>query len=321
MLSCGLPLLELFDQSGQDWTQAPQIFGAVHPELQNPSFEHLGLNNAPLNWTVANTNNGVGTVDTTTAADGQNSFHFYTPAPTDEVLLTSDIFALRYLDGGDAGALVYLDLKMKRGSHNVNSIDIYVDWYDQTLTIVDTETVVSGLNLLATWSSYHYDLPWPGTTPENVTAARLRFHSQPMSGAYDWWIDSLQVQQQITAQRMIATTQTYGLHLPFDSGGGALAPFNLPAVRIPVASQITGSHLLTQHGETMTASVQIWVNATQWPTVADLVTTASMSATDHYDNTGLSIAVTAGSWLIANLASVSGSSVTQLSAALDMKKT
>ncbi len=142
-----------------------------------------------------------------------------------------------------------------------------------------------------------------------------------MSGAYDWWIDSLQVAQPITPQRMIATTQEYGLHLPFDSGGGPLAPFSLPAVRIPVASQITGTHLLTQHGETMTASVGIWVNATQWPTVADLVTTLSMSATDHYDNTGLSIAVTAGSWLIANLASVSGSSVTQLSAALDMKKT
>ncbi len=119
---------------------------------------------------------------------------------------------------------------------------------------------------------------------------------------------------------MIATVTNYGLHLPFDSGGGQLAPFSLPAVRIPVASTIKGSHLLTQHGETMTASVQIWVNASQWPTVADLVTTASMSATDHYNNTGLSISVTAGSWLIANLASISGSSVPQLSCALDLTK-
>jgi hypothetical protein len=315
--------LRLFDTGLEEINGLPVEQGIAPPladGLQNGSFELLRADNTALHWVVATVGAGVGSVDTTTAADGRNSFHFYTPSPSDEVLLTSDPFALRYLDGADAGALVYLDLKMKRGSHNVNSIDIYVDWYDDTFTLVDTETVVSGLNLLATWSSYHYDLPWPGSSPENVTTAVLRFHSQPMSGAYDWWIDSLQVAQPITPQRMIATVTNYGLHLPFDSGGGALAPFSLPAVRIPVASTITATHLLTQHGETMTAAVGIWVNASQWPTVADLVTTLSMSATDHYNNTGLSIAVTAGSWLIASLNSISGSSVSQLSAALDLKK-
>jgi hypothetical protein len=317
--------LRLFDTGLEEINGLPVEQGIAPPladGLQNGSFELLRADNTALHWVVATVGAGVGSVDTTTAADGRNSFHFYTPSPSDEVLLTSDPFALRYLDGADAGALVYLDLKMKRGSHNVNSIDIYVDWYDDTFTLVDTETVVSGLNLLATWSSYHYDLPWPGSSPENVTTAVLRFHSQPMSGAYDWWIDSLQVAQPITPQRMIATVTNYGLHLPFDSGAIStpLSTYSLPAVRVPEASTITGVHLLTHHGETMTASVDILVNATQWPALADLVHTESMSATDHHDTTGLSISVAAGSWVIASLASVSGSSFGQLSCELDLKK-
>ncbi len=188
--------LRLFDTGLEEINGLPVEKGVAPPlpsELQNGSFENVRADVTPLFWQIDTVGAGVGRVDTTTAADGVKSFHFYTPTPSDEVLLTSDIFGVRYLDSGDAAELLFLDLKMKRGAHNVNAIDIYVDWYDDTLSIVDTETVVSGLNLLTTWSSYHYDLSWPGSSPEDVVGARLRFHAQPMSGAYDWWIDALTV--------------------------------------------------------------------------------------------------------------------------------
>lgn len=296
--------------------------------LLNPSFEYLKADGTAYNWTVATVGAGTGTVDTTTAAEGQNSFHFYTSSPSDQVTLTSDMFAVRYLDGGDAGAAYYLDLKMKRGSTNVNAIDIYVDWYDQSLTLVSTETLVSGLNLLTSFSSYHYTAPWPVSTPGNVVAAKLRFHCQPMSGAYDWWIDSLQFDQQMTPQRLFGVASTvsdFGLHLPFDSGDAstALSTYSLPGVRVPMACTITGAHIYTVAGLDINATVGVWVNASQWPTAGDLVTTASISASDHHDYTGLSISVAAGSWLIANLSAystVSGSPASQLSLDLDLTK-
>lgn len=183
--------LLLFDNGMEEVSGLPIELNAVPAGLQNPSFEHTRGNGTAYNWTVTTVGAGAGTVDTTTAAEGHNSFHFSCPSPSDEVTLTSDLFQAHYPDADNLGAKYYLELKMKRGADNVNAIDLYVDWYDESGTLLDTQVLVSGLNLLTTFSSYRYAAVWPDTTPENTVAAKLRFHCQPMSGSYDWWIDAL----------------------------------------------------------------------------------------------------------------------------------
>lgn len=102
----------------------------------------------------------------------------------------------------------------------------------------------------------------------------------------------------------------------FDAGGGVLDEATSPTVYFPYAGTITKMTLLADQAGG--ASVSIWADtyANHPPTVADEITSLTLTAQSKNQSGALSIAVAAGTALRCKLSSPT--TITQLSVALEL---